>query len=52
MNASAPRPTAAKPLKIWDISPGGPVNVNRITLSPHTGAHADSPQHYALDLNR
>ncbi|MGH6640077.1 MAG: hypothetical protein ACREXN_01505 [Polaromonas sp.] len=48
MNASAPRPTADKPLKIWDISPGGPVNVKRITLSPHTGA----PQHYALDLNR
>ena len=72
MNASAPRPTAAKPLKIWDISPavdeqaevfpgdtaysqelhfslapGCPVNVNRITLSPHTGAHADAPMHYA-----
>ena len=71
MTASAPRP-AAKPLKIWDISPaidehaevfpgdtaysqelhfslspGCPVNVNRITLSPHTGAHADAPMHYA-----
>ena len=27
-------------------SPGCPVNVNRITLSPHTGAHADAPLHY------
>jgi len=24
-----------------------PVNVNAITLSPHTGAHADAPLHYA-----
>jgi len=27
--------------------PGCPVNVNRIMLSPHTGAHADAPMHYA-----
>jgi len=40
------------------ISPGCPVNVSTITLSPHTGAHADAPLHYddegapvgALDL--
>jgi len=24
-----------------------PVNVNAITMSPHTGAHADAPMHYA-----
>lgn len=24
-----------------------PVNVNSITMSPHTGAHADAPMHYA-----
>lgn len=24
-----------------------PVNVNSLTLSPHTGAHADAPKHYA-----
>jgi arylformamidase len=67
-----PCSTAARALKIWDISPavdehaavfpgdtaysqqlhfslspGCPVNVNRITLSPHTGAHADAPLHYA-----
>ena len=28
-------------------SPDCPVNVNSITLSPHTGAHADAPLHYA-----
>ena len=40
------------------IGPGSPVNVSTITLSPHTGAHADAPLHYdpegatigALDL--
>ncbi|CAM5783921.1 MAG: arylformamidase [Burkholderiales bacterium] len=40
------------------IGPGCPVNVSRITLSPHVGAHADAPLHYdpagravgALDL--
>lgn len=29
------------------LSPGCPVNVNALTLSPHTGAHADAPLHYA-----
>jgi arylformamidase len=28
------------------IGPGCPVNVARVTLSPHTGAHADAPLHY------
>lgn len=40
------------------LGPGCPVNVATITLSPHTGAHADAPLHYdpagaaagALDL--
>jgi arylformamidase len=31
----------------FSLSPECPVNVNRITLSPHTGAHADAPLHYA-----
>ena len=31
----------------FSLAPGCPVNVNRITLSPHTGAHADAPMHYA-----
>ena len=29
------------------IAPGCPVNVSEITLSPHVGAHADAPLHYA-----
>ena len=28
------------------LGPGCPVNVSRITLSPHVGAHADAPLHY------
>ncbi|HET9976986.1 MAG TPA: arylformamidase [Burkholderiaceae bacterium] len=31
------------------IGPDCPVNVSTITLSPHTGAHADAPLHYAAD---
>jgi arylformamidase len=31
------------------IGPGCPVNVSAITLSPHVGAHADAPLHYARD---
>jgi arylformamidase len=29
------------------LSPDCPVNVNTLTFSPHTGAHADGPMHYA-----
>lgn len=35
--------------RTWAIEPGCPVNVSRITLSTHTGAHADAPLHYAAD---
>ena len=31
------------------IGPGCPVNVATLTLSPHTGAHADAPLHYDPD---
>jgi arylformamidase len=31
----------------FTLGPDCPVNVNAITLSPHTGAHADAPLHYA-----
>ena len=31
----------------FSLSPDCPVNVNSITFSPHTGAHADAPMHYA-----
>ncbi|MBI5260055.1 MAG: arylformamidase [Burkholderiales bacterium] len=42
----------------WTLGPECPVNVSTLTLSPHTGAHADAPLHYdnagaavgALDL--
>lgn len=30
----------------WRLDEHCPVNVGRITLSPHTGAHADAPLHY------
>ena len=30
----------------WKIEPGCPVNVARMTLSTHSGAHADAPLHY------
>lgn len=30
----------------WQIGPDSPVNVSTLTLSPHTGAHADAPLHY------
>ncbi len=30
----------------WQMGPGCPVNVSTLTLSPHTGAHADAPLHY------
>lgn len=33
----------------WTLGPGCPVNVSTLTMSPHTGAHADAPLHYAAD---
>jgi arylformamidase len=35
--------------RTWAIGADCPVNVSRITLSTHTGAHADAPLHYAAD---
>jgi arylformamidase len=32
--------------RTWRIGPGCPVNVSRLTLSTHTGAHTDAPLHY------
>jgi arylformamidase len=31
---------------VAELGPGCPVNVAELTLSPHTGAHADAPLHY------
>ncbi len=33
----------------WTLSADCPVNVSTLTLSPHTGAHADAPLHYSAD---
>ncbi|WP_019560132.1 arylformamidase [Caldimonas manganoxidans] len=35
--------------QVWSatLGPGCPVNVSCITTSPHAGAHADAPLHYA-----
>jgi arylformamidase len=30
----------------WKLAPDCPVNVSEITMSPHTGSHADAPLHY------
>ncbi|MGO4000566.1 arylformamidase [Pseudomonas fluorescens] len=35
--------------RVWTYGPECPVNVGRITLSPHTGAHVDAPLHYNPD---
>ncbi|SAL38599.1 arylformamidase [Caballeronia concitans] len=35
--------------RVWRIETGSPVNVARVTLSPHTGTHADAPLHYDAD---
>ena len=35
--------------RVWSIGPGVPVNVSRLRLSTHTGAHADAPLHYDPD---
>ena len=61
VHAGAPVfPGDARYSSVWAarIAPGCPVNVSTLTLSPHTGAHADAPLHYddagaaigALDL--
>lgn len=33
----------------WQLDDQCPVNVGRITMSPHTGAHADAPLHYCAN---
>jgi arylformamidase len=38
---------AAEPT--WQIEPGCPVRVSRLTMSTHTGAHCDAPSHYDPD---
>lgn len=44
-----PGDTAYREERVWAIDPTCPVNVSRLTLSTHTGTHADAPLHYAAD---
>lgn len=44
-----PGDTPFAAVRSWTMSPGCPVNVSKITLSTHAGAHADAPLHYAAD---
>lgn len=41
-----PGDTAFEAVRTWTIDGDCPVNVSRLTLSTHTGAHADAPLHY------
>ncbi|MFV3076916.1 arylformamidase [Niveispirillum fermenti] len=41
-----PGDTAYGEERVWTIDPPCPVNVSRLTLSTHTGTHADAPLHY------
>ena len=47
LSAVFPGDTAYAQHAHFTLGPDCPVNVSRITLSPHTGAHADAPLHYA-----
>src|SRR5580700_10433479 len=44
-----PGDTAFTAETTWSHGPGCPVHVSKITLSTHTGAHADAPLHYDPD---
>ncbi len=44
-----PGDTVVQIERVWKMEAGSPVNVARLTLSPHTGAHADAPLHYDAD---
>ena len=44
-----PGDTPFQRTRTFTLGPGCPVNVSRLTLSTHTGAHADAPLHYAAD---
>lgn len=42
-----PGDTAFAQTGTWQMAAGSPVNVSAVTLSTHSGAHADAPLHYA-----
>jgi arylformamidase len=41
-----PGDTAYSAEPTWQIEPGCPVRVSKVTMSTHTGAHCDAPSHY------
>mgnify|MGYP000657155461 CR=1 FL=1 len=45
-----PGDTAYQQAVHFSHGPGCPVTVHTIKMSPHTGAHADAPMHYAPNL--
>lgn len=44
-----PGDTAFAQAGTWQMAEGSPVNVSALTMSTHSGAHADAPLHYAAD---
>ena len=42
-----PGDTAFQQAGTWKMDEGSPVNVSALTLSTHSGAHADAPLHYS-----
>lgn len=42
-----PGDTAFAQERTWQMEEGSPVNVSALTLSTHSGAHADAPLHYS-----
>lgn len=42
-----PGDTAFAQAKTWQMEEGSPVNVSALTMSTHSGAHADAPLHYS-----
>ena len=35
--------------RTWKMEEGSPVNVGKMTMTTHSGTHADAPLHYAVD---
>lgn len=44
-----PRDTAFSASATWHLGADCPVQVSRLTLSTHTGAHCDAPSHFTSD---
>lgn len=42
-----PGDTVFEQARTWQMEEGSPVNVSALTMSTHTGAHADAPLHYS-----